>query len=485
MKVEVLLLLEVLVGGLMRGSPWFKRVGGLEMTETRTIDRLMAVMMGNERFRVSGPRGFGAELEIHIMKLDDPSYYNGAVDALKYLAPKAQQVDTDVDRAGNPSVVGLKHEDWPFDITTDAGRDVMELVFDVFYDLNNFVHVVTPWVDWLIQELAEIGLVIVGTGRNPAGVANINWWADKRRYEVLRECLRPGYQEETCETSALQLTIDSRSEEDHLDQLIVGSLIGMIMGAISANSAVFNNGQVHRQQLASRMMTWNRLCPQGGMSRVGVPPTFTTREQYVANMARLPYLFHVYPDMSAEAFGGTLGEAFAYFGDKGESDTQIGNVHNGCIWYGGRWKPYGTPCIEHREPDSQPSFMENVAVMALMLGVAEMAPEIRDAMITHRQPHFWSVYRNLLAHHALSAKFDGYNARKDAEVLLGFARRGLQKRGLNEEHLLDPLDQRVETGILPAHKAIESVVRGGVAGMMSDFQYQTSSVARQMNLRLA
>ena len=147
----------------------------------------------------------------------------------------------------------------------------------------------------------------------------------------------------------------------------------------------------------------------------------------------------------------------------------------GSTWFDARWRTYAHHAVEFRVPCRQRQGEDEMACVAFLVGMAENAIEIERVVIDHKNWNFWCGFRKPCARFGLKTKFDGVNVKDVLRAVLELVRNGLERRGLGEEHYLEPLYRRLDCGVTPAQEAFVRWGNGGVEAFIEWAGYRQSS----------
>lgn len=429
-------------------------------------DKFVQAVVGEvrRRLRYAGPEPlrFGVEREKQIINPADPGTMSGSLE----LVERMSMLPGWTPKLEHGHLVSVIDPTRKVEVMTDAGRSQTELVYGVYRDLRVFDAFSREIMGTVIREAKAIDHVMLGVGRHPvcAG-SHRDWVHEKPRYGVVRDSLSERA-DETVSTACNQVTIDARSEQHLMGMLNIGVAFGGPFAAIFANSSVCNARRL--DEMASRMFTWNRISP--APERIGIPMgRFTSLEDYFKRILRIPYMLHVFANLTAEKFGQSVEDAVKCYA---EGLIHILQVHIACIWNDARFRmnPVGNgdelqACVEFRVPCAGVDEDADIADTAFHVGLAEMAVELDEKIV---QRHDWDVWRQAResgAKYAFGGRLGGRSIKGICHQLLAFAKAGLVRRGLGELELLEPIERRFRTWTSPAQELLEIFGAGGPEGV--------------------
>lgn len=442
--------------------------------------RLRAPFMRGTYPQKSGaPLRFGCELETILMRHSAPAEASGALEVCAELTSLHGTTPT-ID-SGN--VVAVRHDDWPAVVTMDAGRNVTEFIYSPVSSLHEFEADTRCMMDIAVAAASRRGYAYVGTGVHPLLTVHQGTWNPRPRYGALQRYLIQGGHE-TTRTASTQVTVDARDPGHLLAMLNVGNGLAGPIAALFANSGIFA-GSIHEAELASRVRTWQRICPE--QRRVGIPVgvefaldktrRFRDLHEYLWYLFSLNYALHRLPDGMIEVVNQPFMTAIKTYG---RTDDELSNMIQfmvGSTWFDARWRVYDHHAVEFRVPCRQRQGDDEMACIAFLVGLAENAVEIEDTILGHRNWNFWRGFRKPCAKFGLKTKFDGVHVKDVLRAALELVRNGLERRGLDEEHYLEPLYRRLDCGITPAEEAFSRWGNGGVEAFIEFAGYRVNRSA--------
>ncbi len=442
--------------------------------------RLMAPFKeGRYPQRADDPLRFGCELETILMKRSAPAEASGALEVVDELAKHAGTVPT-ID-SGN--IVAARHSDWPAIVTMDAGRNVTELIYPPNTSLHEFAIDTRRMMDIAVAAATRRGYAYVGTGTHPLLTVHEHTWNPRLRYGALQRYLNNGGHE-TTRTASTQVTVDARHPGHLLAMLNVGNGLAGPTAALFANSGIIA-GYIHETELASRVRTWQYICPE--QRRVGIPvgvetaPNQTRRfeglEEYIRYLFSLNYALHRLPDGMIEVVNQPFMTAVNTYGRTDEELMSMITFMLGSTWFDARWRTYENHAVEFRVPCRQRQGEDEMACVAFMVGLAEAACEIQDSILDKRSWSFWRRFRKPCAKFGLKTRIEGVEVKDVLTAVLEFVHEGLTRRGMNEEHYLEPLYRRLASGVTPAEEAFVHWGNGGVDAFIEWTRFHETSPA--------
>ena len=429
-----------------------------------------------EAMNYAGQRGLqlGTERELVAVKASNPREVGGfALSVAQNLA--TQPGWTAVYDGTTDLVVGAKSPGGEYEVMTDAGKWVLEYCPLAPCDsLNSLDRLCGEAERTIISASQGLGFEVLGLGRHPLFLANRSSWTPKLRYNGLQSVLKNGGHE-TCETASHQDTVDVRNSGHMMQVVNIGNALAGPVAAICANSLVFH-GEVHQDQLASRLLTWQRICHPVQFARVGIPMVFRDVGHYAEYLVRLPYLFHIHETGVADVFDKPFYEAVEYF--ESVDFGRLLQIHMACVWFDARVRMNKCASVELRAPCAQPQGMGQ-AVSALHLGLVHNSAAASNLVLTHSWDE-WQAARFDAANLALNASVGSEPMAEVVRSMLHVAEDGLRLAGEDPTRLA-PLWQRLEDpSQLPAMMAGKLFAEGGIDALVEArrFQLQQEPVAR-------
>ncbi|MCB0158787.1 MAG: hypothetical protein KDD83_11700 [Caldilineaceae bacterium] len=403
--------------------------------------------------QLDGPRTIGREAEFPVVnnrgEAADVRRLWDALMAPGDLTPKFEPTAT----PGHEFIVALHGAD--FSYALEVGVGTVELNTRPCRTLFELQAIQERGMERLARAAARYDWRVLGYGIQPVTPPSLRIMAPKQRYMSLYRAMGRQWLWYTV-TASDQVQIDVARPE-MVDLLNFGNLMTPVIIALCGNSPIF--GGKPSPYCSAR---------EGEMANIytlehrhGMPPR-PVRDiaDYVATTAETTYLIvrgdhEIYP--SSRPFS-------AYLEEHG-ADYAAFLFHEHYMWNSARLRTaYAT--IEIRPACQQP-WREHMAVSALGLGLIEAAPAIHAFVKEELGPDYWAVMQD---YHALAIRH-GLRAPQPAVDFLprivDMAHAGLAARGFGEEHLLEPLYNRLARGMNPAQR-IRAVYRtDGLRGLVN------------------
>lgn len=349
-------------------------------------------------------------------------------------------------------IVGLEGTDYSYAL--EVGVGTVEVNTRPCSSLVEIERIMEEAVGRLVMAALDYGWQVLGYGIQPVTPAGLAIMSPKQRYQSLYRAMGEEWSWYTV-TASDQVQIDiARDELVHI--LNFGNLMAPVLIALCGNSPVYGG----------------KLSPfcsgrEGRMAgihanehRHGMPARpYTSIEDYVATVSDSTYLILRADDVvvpSSQRFTQYLAEHGADF------DAFL--FHEHYIWNSARLRvAYGT--VEIRPACQQP-WDEQMAATALGVGLIEASREIDAYVQEALGPDYWAT---MLTYHRQVVR-SGLAAPQPApdflRTIVEMATVGLERRGLGEARLLEPLLRRLERRLNPAQRNRHTFQSDGVAGLL-------------------
>ena len=296
---------------------------------------------------------------------------------------------------------------------------------------------------------------VLGYGIQPVSPPTLKIMSPKQRYQSLYRAMGPNWLWYTVTASdQCQMAI----AQDELVQILnVGNLMAPVLIALCANSPVYAGrpspfGSAREGRMAEI---------HANEYRHGMPAQpYTSIADYVRRVSQATYLIvqeggAIIPSRHPfSEYLRTHGPDFAAF-----------LFHEHYIWNSARLRTtYGT--VEIRPACQQP-WGEQMAAMALTVGLIEAVDPIERYIQTGLGEDYWSIMRT---YHQQAIRF-GLAAPQPLPnflpTMVELAQDGLLRRGQGEERLLAPIYNRLARRQNPAQRARQVFEVDGMAGLLS------------------
>lgn len=405
-------------------------------------------------------------------------------------------------------------------ISTDFGTGTVEINFPFGTNLNEIKLEYDVILNQAALAAKSCGLAMLGYAIQPLSKPSSSLVAQKGRYNSLNarfwttHRLKPT-REDPCLTdvhyhtinSANQVHVSVKNEDEAIKGVnLLNAAVPILIG-MNANSPVWM-GKPDKKYMEPRELFWDWVVdiPRDNQNiRKGIPRKFTSLGDYVSEIVKFE------PVLSARQVNGEVRyielfgcNSFSDFMDKGYSKVFLpgtvdravydntGNIsksikgakkiiENGCsldiieptlidlyahdsfVWYDARLKAeYGT--IELRCAGQQPPGEEFV-IPGITLGLMEKLDDL-EQLLGNYSTDETRIARLDAAKKGFNAKYAGDSIQALAHELYCIAHEGLKYRKQNEEHVLEPLEERIHTGINSASKALDDYYKGGLRYMV-------------------
>ena len=420
-------------------------MNALEATYAELADRFVADFPAS----VAYPRTIGRELEFPVVNATGQ-----AGDVRRVLARLAAEGDLQVhtDPGAQNMVVALDGSDYNYEL--EVGVGTVEVVTRPCHSLQEMERIVRTAVDRLVRAAATFGWQLLGYGIQPVTPPTLPLMAPKQRYNSLYRVMGAEWLWYTVTASDQCHVAIARDEVIPL--LNFGNLMTPVLIALCANSPIYTG----------------KLSPfcsgrEGEMAlihaqefRHGMPARpFVDAKDFVRSTAQATHLIHRVQNMVIPQ-----SRPFAAYLQEHGADYDAFLFHEHYIWNSARVRPtYGT--IELRPACQQP-WPEQMAAMALGVGLIEAATAINDYVQTTLGRDYWSIlrtYHKQVIVHGLAAP---QPAPAFLQQVVLLAEQGLRSRGQAEEAFLRPIFDRIYRRQNPAQRVHQAFQVDGLAGLL-------------------
>jgi glutamate--cysteine ligase len=431
---------------------------------------------------LGGGRRVGLENEYVVTTADGVMAPPGTIAALwRELAAQGWQLLRDVQR---DTVVGARTG--ADVVTTDYGYATLELNIAPERTLHDAGRRLAALVATVAASLARHGGVLLGYGAQPVTGPAAGQLGPATRYPLLAAARTEELRGRDTTGDLLCLSASSQTQVDvtraeAVDVLNALTATAGVRAALLANSSVWQGRE--GPELAARELFWDRWWP-GRREQVGVPRRFHDAEHYVETLAGYRGLLIGRPEGSwlladRPPFRELLVSRAAVRGlGPAGAGTLLRVVpgdlvsHSGIGWGAARLHlRHGT--VEDRVACQQPPEAP-LAAAALTLGLVERFRDVL-ALVDGRPWHRWQAFRQAACTYGLRARSGGIDGPAMAGELLAVARHGLRDRGHGEEALLEPLDERLESGRVPADEARDLLRTGGARALVARYDMRSAA----------
>lgn len=342
--------------------------------------------------------------------------------------------------------------------TAEVGRSTLELSLGPYEDLWTLQAAFDGVLSKAVASAHRHGLQLLGFGIQPRTPARASLMTPRRHYRaLLRAAGRPWLPLTTTASSQLHVDISRRE---------IASAVNVMNLASGPLIAWAGNSSVYGGRAGAALSGREALLSALGEHRYGMTPRrMTDTLDWVSYLAE--YRFFV--ERRGERFVPTRVPFRTWLGRSGARLSRADRLreflwHEHYVWNSARAR------LEHSTIEVRPACQQPagspLAIHALALGWVEslsdldayfgdaVAEDAWPAMIRYR----WSAVR------------DGLQAPPPAAhmlaELLEISRRGLARRGRNEESFLDPIAARLESGENPGLQARALFLSRGMRGLL-------------------
>lgn len=350
-------------------------------------------------------------------------------------------------------IVGLDGEDYNYEL--EVGVGTVEIVTRPCTSLFEVQLLTERAMRRLVRAAALRGWLVLGYGVQPVTPPTLPLMAPKQRYQSLYRAMGAEWLWYTV-TASDQCHVAIRRDE--VTQMInFGNLMAPILIALCANSPVYA-GKVS-PFCSSREGQMADIDAHEHRHGMPVRP-FTSVVDYVRTMSQATYLIlradnEVIP--SSQPFTDYLrqhGPDFAAF-----------LFHEHYIWNSARARTaYGT--LEIRPACQQP-WPEQMAAMALSVGLVEAAAPIMVYIQERLGADYWSILRQFHRQAIALGLAAPQPTPNFLPTVVQYAQEGLRRRGQGEEHLLQPIFDRLYRRLNPAQQIRRIFQNDGLRGLLS------------------
>lgn len=412
---------------------------------------------------LSGPRKVGPEEEYPVI---DSSGYLGD------LTPLFVSLVEDGWKPKHDSITGVLigvTQD-QLEIGMDVGRGTLEIGFPPVSNLYDHLPVRREILDLVDRILATQGLYRLNDyAIQPRTLPGPELWALKGRAEFFKGYFPSSVHMQTL-TASSQVHVDvTRSEA--LRALEVMLALSPVLIALNANSPIWASSKDPHARLATRQSCWyDFTINHGHWNNVFCGRPHKAPEEWpeqapmdfselAAFISHSPFVVHAHnkivegPGVSFEDW---YNENAPHLSDELKRVAYLN--HEGTIWWDARLRPsYKTievrPCCQNKDA---------VAKDALILGLIENLDQAHAFIRKGGAYHTWRHFER----NAIQEGLHAFNMPLIANIIIQIAEEGLQRRGMNEEYLLQPLNVRVLSGTSPAHEKLNVFEQAGIDGLI-------------------
>jgi len=413
------------------------------------IDQLASAFIA--RFPAERPalRTIGREAEYPVVTLNgEAANVPRLLEELRATSHLEPHYDTGQTRL----IVGVDGTDYSYAL--EVGIGTIEINSRPCHTLFEIEAIMVKAVQQVVHFAARHDWRVLGYGIQPVSPPTLKIMSPKQRYQSLYRAMGSNWLWYTVTASdQCQIAI----AQDELVQILnVGNLLAPVLIALCANSPIYAGrpspfGSAREGKMAEI---------HANEYRHGMPAQpYTSIADYVRRVAQSTYLIvqeggEIIP--SRHPFSEYLrehGPDFAAF-----------SFHEHYIWNSARLRTtYGT--VEIRPACQQP-WGEQMAAMALTVGLIEAVDQIDHYIQAGLGEDYWSIMRT---YHQLAIRF-GLAAPQPLpnflSTIVELAHTGLQRRGQGEERLLAPIFNRLERRQNPAQRARQVFAIDGMAGLL-------------------
>ncbi|MEZ4862121.1 MAG: glutamate-cysteine ligase family protein [Caldilineaceae bacterium] len=394
-------------------------------------------------------RTVGREAEYPVVKATGE-----AADVRRVLEDLRQRVGLEAHYdSGNPHlIVGLDGEAYSYAL--EVGVGTVEINSRPCRTLFAVERAMREALRLVVQGAARYGWRVLGYGIQPLSPPTLQIMAPKQRYQSLYRAMANEWLWYTV-TASDQCHV-AIGQPELVQMLNVGNMMAPVLIALCGNSPVYGG----------------KLSPfcsarEGRMAQIhaneyrhGMPEhPYTSIADYVRTVAQSTYLI-------VRAGGEIIPSSrpFTEYLREHGPDYPAFLFHEHYIWNSARLRTaYGT--LEIRPACQQPG-NEQMAAMALAVGLMEAAPAIDGYIQNVLGERYWSILRT---YHQQVTRV-GLTAPQPAPdflpTMVDFATQGLARRGHGEEVLLTPIENRLLRRQNPGQRARQVYDLDGMAGLL-------------------
>lgn len=379
-------------------------------------------------------------------------------------------------------------------ITTDLGYSTLEIILP---PLNNLHEVQTRFknlIELLLPFFQKENCLLLGYGVHPLSLPNKQLLAPRKRYRGLEKIWKTNIVIPKHMGNDAHLLTISAGNQCHIDVSeteaaqaanVLNASSGLQI-ALQANSPIWK-GKVVENYKAIREKFYDFLYSEDSQ-RNGVAPKFETLADYFQHIKHQTLFLVLRNKEVLQIFGYTFAE---YLKQESVKATKLNgetititpsiediNYHNTLFYWNARLVPnYGT--IEVRMPCQQPP-NETLVTAALNLGLIENLTEA-TAFINQYDWAIWKHLRTKAIRYGFQAKLPNDESIVPLiKQLLMIAKRGLEKRKLNETQFLNPLFERLEKQQSPADVAIDIFNKKGMTGLLNAVSFTSNTTVNSL-----
>lgn len=446
--------------------------------------------------KVDSKKKIGLEIEIPIVtKTGEAVDYALIRQLFRYLKKEGFELQKDNDLTFEANIYTTIVDHYPITITTDLGYSTLEIILPPCNDLYAANQCFMIAIDYLLPFVKEQNCRLLGYGVHPLAHPTRRLLAPKQRYQALEKIWNTNIVIPKSMGSDGHLLTISAGNQCHIDvsdedAIRVTNMLNASCGlqiALQANSPIWK-GQIAKNYKAIREKFYDFICADK-VHRRGVAPKFESLAdyfQFVTNQS----LFLVIRDGEILKI---MDYTFAAFLEQktveavkanGEKVTVIPHAsdihyHNTLFYLNTRLvSTYGT--VEVRMPCQQPP-NETMVTAALNLGLVENLTEA-EALFNQYDWSVWQELRTEAIHYAFDAKLsNGESIIPLIKQLLEIAKKGLEKRNLNEMVFLNPLFERLEKRQSPADIAVQVFNKKGMNGLLDAVSFTEKHGLKNLN----
>jgi glutamate--cysteine ligase len=316
----------------------------------------------------------------------------------------------------------------------------------------------------------EHGFRFCGHGVQPVSTAAEIEVVPKRRYDVMTRFFTAHggtrFRDMMRRTASVQASFDFTDEQD------AGRKLRLALLGAPVAAAIFANSPISRGRPSGLLCERAEIWLDTDNARSGMIPALLegewSFERYVDYALRVPAILARAGDGGVEELPGTsFADVLARGTPSGRALTTADwDIHLTTIFTDARLKQV----VECRSCDA-PRPADAMAVPALWTGLLYDRGAL-EAGLELLRPHLGPLVecRAEVAKHGLRATLPGTDVRMIdlARELVSIAGRGLDARKLSERTYLAPAEEIVETGRMPADRALALYEKGGIPALVED-----------------